>query len=182
MAVIEKRVSEHGTIAYRVMIRKKNHPPIYQSFRSEEAAELFVKYKEDLIDNMNAFEVPLNERITIQQLLEMKLDDFVENSRTKQDHIFIMNRLLEIIDKNKFVHQINFDEWLEIAKVLYATDVYRGGKNEACKRKMAPKTLLKIFNHISSSFSYAHEKGINLENHAIKVIKCYIRPLIKNMK
>src|ERR1700758_1345241 len=73
MASIEKRQGKEGC-SYRVAIRKKGIE-IYKTFSNEEDANLYVFFKERLIDNMENFDVPLNQRITLEQIIELKKDD-----------------------------------------------------------------------------------------------------------
>ncbi len=183
MATIEKRISSTGEITYRVQIRKKGSPEIYKTFYNKEDANLFIFYKERLIENMRNFDVPLKEIITLESLFEMKSKCFLEGQEREGREIlnsyFRIKESLERLGKTIiFYNDITYDLWVEIAKDLINQDVYRGAKTDAGKRKMSFSTLKNILARASSSVSFAISNGINLENHPLKVIQCYIKDLI----
>lgn len=177
MANIRKRISRTGEITYSVNIRRKDID-VCKTFFDEEDAKMYIWYKERLIDNMKNFEVPLSDRITLQQVFEMKISTIPEcNRKAISDMNMSKNRLCEIFGKNKFLHEISFEDWVNAAKKLCTCDVFRGAKTENSKRKMSTSTLRKIFAYASSSISYALKKGLNFENHPLKVMQTYINEL-----
>ena len=179
MARIEKRKHGNG-FSYRVVIRRKG-VEIYKSFPEEEDAKIYASYKEKLIDNMANFEVPLKDRVTLRQILEMKLNEMKEHDgRSIADMELAFSRVIDRAPKNKmFVNQMNYQEWLSIAKDIYETPVHRGVKGEHTKRKMSPISLRRLFASLSSAMSYAQGCGIELDNHPLKVVQSYINPMIK---
>jgi hypothetical protein len=182
MASIEKRTTKSGEITYRVSIRKKGRE-IYKTFHDLEAGKLYAYYKENLITNMENFEVPIEKRISLNDILELKQKTIDEsNLREISDFNFNKNKLSELFKNKIFYIDISYDEWLACAKALLDSYVYRGGKTERGKRKMSPHTLRKIFAHASSAVNHAKEMGIPLENHPLNVMQTFITPLIKNMK
>jgi len=180
MATIEKRISKDGKTSYRVNIRKKGIE-IMRTFYDKETANLFVYYKENLINNMQNFEVPLQNRITLLQIFELKesaMDDKSSLNHIKNAKI----KLCDYFKEKIFYNEISLEEWIEAAKFLYTTDVYKGAKTENSKRKMSANTLRNIFAYASAAISYAQNKGIEIENNAQKVMNIYILPLIKESK
>lgn len=179
MATIEKRILKNGNTSFRMLIRKKGIE-IYKTFSNEEDAILYSKYKERLIQNMENFDIPLNERITLDQLFELKIKTVNDSDRRALcEYNNCLNRFKAIFNKKIFVHLISYEEWLESSKALFDTDIYRGGKTESCKRKMSISSLRRYFATASSVFSYAISQGINLENHPLKVLQTTITPLLK---
>lgn len=174
MATIEKKPIKGGSFSYRIMIRKKNQN-IYKSFDNEEDAKLYVFYKERLIDNIESFDVDLKDRVTLKQIIELKSKN-VESERYRSDLINAFAYIERFINVNKFLNEISYDNWLDCAKKLLDVDVYQGVKTEETKRKMSISSLRRNFAVMSASFSYSIEKGINLENHPMKVLASFINP------
>src|ERR1700679_1545188 len=71
MACIQERPNENGDVSYRVSIRKKGHI-ISKSFYTKEDAEIYAFYKERLIDLMENFEVPIEKRLTLQSIMNIR--------------------------------------------------------------------------------------------------------------
>lgn len=176
MATIRERKGEDG-ITYQVQIRNKNIS-LCKSFKTKEDAEIFAFYKDRLINLMDNFDIPIEKRITIHHVIEIKMKQF--EGRTLLDFQNSLNKLDEYIPKDKFCHEVSFEDWLNIAKSMYESDVYRGAKTENGKRKMSPSTLRRYFATISSAFSHAQSIGIPVDNHPLKVIQSYITPLLKD--
>ncbi len=178
MATIEKRPNKNG-FSWRVMIRKKNQE-VYKSFDTEEDANLYVFYKERLIDNIANFDVPIQDRVTLMQIMELKIQTIDESDkRTIGDYDMTVRRLKDCFGDIMFYQSLTFEHWVEAAKKLLQTDVYKGAKTEAAKRKMSPNTLRKIFAHASAAVSYAQHQGIAIDNHPMKVMNTFILPLLK---
>lgn len=179
MAQIEERKKSDGKISYRVLIRRKGIE-ISKTFYEYEDAKVYVYYKEKLIDNMESFDVPIEKRITILQMIELKINSIdPSNKRGLCDFDIMIEKLSKVISLDTFLDSISYEGWITIAKDLFKVPVYKHGKTEACKRNMSIVTLRKYFANISSCFSHAISLGINLENHILKVLKIYINPLLK---
>lgn len=177
MANIVKRIKQDGEVAYRVKIRRKN-VDISKTFFMEEDAKLYAFYKERLIDNMENFEVPIKDRITLEQIFEQKIAKIpVTNKREINDVENSMHRLVEIFG-DKYYQQITYEEWVDAAKKLLGQYVFKGTKTVNTKRLMSLKTLRKIFSHASSAVSSLIYTGIEMDNLPLKVIQTYITPMI----
>lgn len=180
MATIREREGKDGKMTYNVMIRKKG-VEISKTFFTEEDAELYEWYKERLLQNMDAFDVPINERVTLEQLCELKVASLPEETdfRTKLHFESSLDRITTYLGKDKFLCNFTYEDWLECAKKVAEMDVYRGTKTEKNKRKMSVKTLRNIFSYASSMISHGISVGIPLENHPLQVVRAYISPLEK---
>lgn len=179
MATIEARPTDKGKISYRVMIRKKGIN-IYKTFHKKEDAELYVFYKERLIDNIENFEVPLGQMVTLDQIFELKISSIsISNKREINDYENCKKRLKESFSGKVFYKDISLDDWRNAAKSLLATEVYRGAKTENGKRLMSPVTLKKIYYQASSVVSYVKSQGIVIDNHPLTILQTYINPMLK---
>ena len=180
MATIDTRLNKDGTTSYRVSIRKKGQE-LYKTFSTEEDAKLYAWHKERLIDNMANFDVPLKDRVRFKDILTMKMDSLpVTDTKTMSDFKLSGERICNLLP-DLFMHEISYDTWLKCAKDLLDMDVYRGARTELAKRKMSPNTVRRHFACASSGISYAQSKGINIDNHALKVMQTFITPLINSV-
>ncbi len=176
MATVTKRQNSDGSIVFRVNIRKKD-VDISKTFYTEEDANLFIFYKERLLQNMANFEVSTKDCVTLEQIMDLKIKSIDQAEfRYLSDFNLSKQRLIQTLDNEKFLCDITYDDWIEAATKLYNMDIYRGGKTESCKRKMSLETLRKIFAYASASISYAIAQGIELQNHPLKVIQTFINP------
>lgn len=182
MAVITKRVSSKGEISFRTIIRKKG-VDITRTFFSEEEAKMFSWWKENLITNMGNYEVPIQERVTLEDIFQLKMESSGNLSRRMIDDIrFSLERVTDILGKGRFCHEISFDEWKKVVEKLSQTEVFKGSKNSKNARVMSVSTLRRTFACISSMYSNAISHGIAIENIPLKIIKTVINPNINNEK
>jgi hypothetical protein len=180
MAHIRTRITKKNDEKYHVMIRKKGIE-IHKSFGKKEDAELYTKWKESIIDNLENFDVAISNTITIEALFDMKLETVgVDNKRTYNDISNTKKNLLTYIDDKKFASDMTFEDWKNLAKQLYDKDVYRGAKSGNNMRKISLETLRKFFAYCSTCYSHAQTLGIELENHPLRVIQTFLKPLAKN--
>jgi hypothetical protein len=182
MATIKKHINKDGKTTYRLMIRRKNID-ISKTFHSEEDAKLYEFYKERLIDNMEIFEVPIEQRITLKQIFELKIND--SNELAKRSILDMENSFKlfhSLLDSNRFVYNISLEDWEKSAKSMYESDVFQGAKTDAGKRKMSPLTLRRNFACASAAFSTAISKGFKIDNQPLKILQTFINPMIKDLK
>lgn len=179
MASIAKRTSSKGEITYRVMIRKKNLE-VSKSFHTEEDAKLYAFYKERLIDNMANFEVDMKDRVTLRQVMELRMLKIpVTESKSISDISTALDKMCKHFPVDKFLINIPYEKWLEACKKIYTEPVFRGSNKEHNMRQMSVKTLRRVFATVSSAISHTIFMGIPLENHALKVIQTHINPMMK---
>lgn len=182
MAVITKRVSSKGETTYRAMIRKKGME-ISRTFFEKEEAERFVWWKENLIQNMENYEVPIEKRVTLEDIFQLKIEKSGDLSRRMIDDIrFSLERIVEIIGKGRFCDEISYDEWKNVVNKLSKTEVFKGSKVPKNARVMSTSTLRRIFACMSSLYSNAISSGIPLDNTPLKIIQTIINPMINNEK
>tara|TARA_R110000868_G_scaffold287225_2_gene547628 strand:+ start:825 stop:1385 length:561 start_codon:yes stop_codon:yes gene_type:complete len=183
MATIVENKLKDGIFSYKLQIRKPNHPEIFKTFNTREDAEIYAFYKERLIDNMENFEVPIEQRITLKQVFELKIQDSKELAkRSVLDMENAFNLIHDLLDYNRFVYNITLEDWEKTAKSMYDLDVFMGAKTEAGKRKMSPLTLRRNFACASAAFSTAIGKGFKIENHPLKILQTFINPMLKDLK
>jgi len=174
MAVIEKKISKDGDVSYKVKIRHKDFE-IYKTFRQEGDAKLFAWYKERLIDNIQNFDIPLNQRITLQQIIELKVKAIdSKDERSKKEFLLAFERVFSLLPKEKkFYAQYSPQDWDDLLKNLSSFEVYKGCIKEETKRFMSRSTIRRTLACISSAVSYAMSQGIDLENLPLKLIQKY---------
>lgn len=178
MASIRKIALKDGTTSYHVEIRKSGQDHIGKTFLTEEDANLFIFYKERLFTNMDSFEVDIKDMVTIKQLIELKLKDGKDLChKSHLDFKMALTRVNENFGEETYLETITYDLWLQFAKKLHASDVFKGAKTEVGRRPMSVSNLRKIFALVSSAISYAKSTGINIQNHPLQVLQTYIRPL-----
>lgn len=177
MAVIIKRENKDGSTSFRVSIRTKNIE-ICKTFQNEEDAKLFIFFKEKLINNMSNFDIPIENRITLEQVIEMKLEE-VDNHRSKTDFTMSASRILACLKKHTFLCELSFEDWVQACKNLSDKDVFRGSKNQHNARTPSLSTIRRVFATLSSAFSYAISKGIPVENHPLKIVQTFINDKMK---
>ncbi len=176
MASISKRINQDGKETFRVSIRKKGHK-MYRTFYSLQDAELFSFYKEKLANNIENFDVPLEQRITIESIFELKQKSAALKEKEDQRLKNVKKRTLEYFKDKVFYHEISFDDWVSFAKYLFTTPVYRGAKTEKGKRDMSVNTLKNLFAYISASITTVQNKGFKIDNHPLKVIRTVINQM-----
>lgn len=177
MVHIKEFILEDGCKSFRVQIRRKGLD-ISKNFRNIEDANLYADYKERLIDNIKNFEVPLKDRITLNDLLEIKLKDS-DNKDLKCHVLVAFNRFNEIFGEHKFYNKITYKDWEDACKKLSESYVFRGAKSENGKRIMSLNTLRRYFAYVSSCVSHAQSLGIELDNIPLKILQVCINPKLK---
>jgi hypothetical protein len=177
MASIDKREGKEGD-TFRVLIRKKGIE-ISKSFKNEEDAKLYAFYKERLIDNMEFFEIPLKERITLNEIVDLKRRTIQEyDKRTINDLDSSFKRCMRFLPQKKYYSDLTEEDWMNCAKNLYAEDSWKGSK--ANTLKISPVTLRRIFAMISCAISHCQSLGIALDNLPLKIIQSFVNPMIKS--
>lgn len=177
MATIEKRMGKEG-MTFKALIRRKGFE-ICKTFKTEEDAKLYAFYKERLIDNMEHFDVPLKERITLEEILDLKLRAIKEyDKRTQNDMEMSFKRCKRYLPEKKYYHEFTEKDWLSCAKNLYSEDSWRGSKENLLK--ISPVTLRRILANVSSAISHCQKLGVDLENLPLKIIQTFINPMMKS--
>jgi hypothetical protein len=85
------------------------------------------------------------------------------------------------------INELTYEKLMWHAKLLLETPIYRGGGNSkdgkrgGTKKLPQPMTVLRKFAYLSSAINHMIKKGINLENHCLKVVS-YIRNIEEKRK
>jgi hypothetical protein len=168
---------------FHVKIRKKGCEYLSATFSDRETAELWGKYKEDLIDNIKAFGVPLKDMITLENAIELKVRSLLEENKKKSitndfsSLPFIFRDFLELP-----LSELKYEELLKFMLDMSNSKVKLGGAGKGSdtgiSQNISPVTVLKRISAISTVINFAIEKGINIENVAYNVLK-FMRSTMK---
>jgi hypothetical protein len=158
---------------YTVDIRKKGID-LFQTFEKKSDAELWAAYKEEMIDLIDAFDPPLNEMITLQDAIELKIRRVEEKNANKKE-INDYKMLQKSFEKfcPKYINEIKYTDLLKQFVELIKTPVYQGGtgKNDGTGIKKMPAflTIFRKFSYLSTVFQMLINDGVEIENVAIKI-------------
>lgn len=169
MGFIEERKCSDGKVSYRCEIRRKGHPHIHQTFSDRETAELFIFYKERLIEEMRAFEVPISKMLTLQEGYEIKK----KVSMNKEAHPKYMsdmeadlNAIFEFVDPSTLMESINFNMLEEWVTKMLRTTVFKGGQKAregkertGHERSISPATIRRRLATLSTIFNCVNEQA-----------------------
>lgn len=180
MASIEERNGR-----YRVCIRKKG-VEISQSFSNLDTAKLYERYKEDLIDEMHAFNVQDKDLITIHEAIKMNLERVEKecnDSKNISDNNLWKENLRDFLEQP--ISYLTYEFLLNKANEMLSSIVKRGGskniENSGKKVQSSPATVLRKFRVLSTVFSNLIKNGIQIENNALKVC-AYLRTKMEENK
>lgn len=168
---------------YRACIRKKSKK-MCSTFSSKELAEIWVKYHEELIENMQNFQVKPESIITLLQCFELKKQDLLEKNvhkKTIEDLINCTKDFSEII--NIPIGEITSDMIRKISNEMMNSIVRIGGNEKSSTgnfRKCSPSTILRKLRVVACVFSYMIEKGANITNVAQTVCNQVKMSIIKS--
>lgn len=160
---------------FNVQIRKKGNF-FSKSFSDKETALLYAKYKEDLIDEMVAFDVPKDEMITLRQAFAIKMKDLEEKGSERKSIIDLttnINLLDESLDLP--LSKLDYNFWVELLDKWKSLH----GKNRS--EKISIYTILRRFAIMAAVYSKLIEMGVNVNNDPQK-ITTMIRQTIKKDK
>ncbi len=177
MASIAKITGKNGD-TYNVQVRIKGYPNKSKSFDDYETAFIWGKYQEMIIKEKDSFNIAPKDMYTVLDVMATKYGYESDEMRSCEDAF----RLIDIW--NTYLCHLDYDTLLNHAKTLLSTHVYRGGskKNGSGIRKLpAPKTILRKFSYLATAINEMVKKGVNLDNHVLKVV-AYIRELEKENK
>ncbi len=168
MAKIELRSGK-----YRVVIRKKGKE-MSATFSDKITAETWARYQEDLIDNMENFNVPPEGLVTLLQCFELKIKSLKEkqtDGKTFSDFNVVIKDFKEIM--NTPLNELTSDMIRNISKDMLGSIVKRGGSsnpNSGVLSQCSPSTVLRKLRLIASVLSFMIENGANIKNVAQTVV------------
>ncbi len=170
MASFHKRGNSIKTV-----IRKKN-VQIIKSFNDMETAKLWAKYKEDLIDEMDAFEVPKNELIILKDALNMfyhKMESKNYDKKMQQDLRNLTKHYNNFLDFP--LKKISYDILLEHSLEMLNSKVKRGTQlqGKGIEKDISFRTVRNRISNLGIVYSFLIDNGIDVENVTIRV-KAYL--------
>lgn len=177
-----------GTISerkgkFRAVIRKKNRE-MNATFSDRTTAEIWVKYHEDLIDNMENFQVPAENLITIGDCIQFKIEDLIAKNfpkRTIQDFEKCGIEFRELMDCP--LGELTPDMVRDMSTKMLSSTVRRGGsrnnENSGVIGVSSPATVLRKLRVLASAISFMIEKGANITNAAQIVVNQVKMSIIK---
>jgi hypothetical protein len=165
---------------HELVIRKKGIS-LSRTFKTREDAELWAAYKEDLIHNIDAFDVPLKDMITLEVALKMKLDSLQAQGKDSRDFQDLRKCFLEFVDLP--LSHLKYDVLMQYMKKMSESQIRRGGdrKNPGTSGilvDISSSTLISRISVLSTVINFAIENGVNVENDAYKVCQ-YLRANLK---
>ncbi len=152
---------------------RKNHTNIGRTFGDLETAQLWGKYKESLTEEIAAFEVGSNKLLTVKDAIELKVTDCINQGlaeRSVQDIKNLQYDFSLLVEKN--ICEISYDEFLKFALSMLKTPITKSkskDKSEGFKSKPSKITIVNKFRRLSSVYTLLIEKGIDVNNHPLKV-------------
>lgn len=167
MATITKKGN-----SFHVAIRKKNYQAS-ATFGDRETAELWAKYKEEIYNEMPAFDPPLEEMFTLSDAIELKVKKLKENDANKktiQDTMNLQIAFEQIIDIP--ICEITLDHLSKICERMLNSIVQRGGyqgKGKAVQQSVP--TVHRKFRYLSVVFSLMQEQGLKITNHPLQILR-----------
>lgn len=169
--------------SFHVQIRKKSKH-MSASFSEKNMAEIWAKWNEDLIENMENFKVSPVDYITLEQCVEIKVKELIEKNsdkKTTQDCQNIVHEFSEL--KDIPFGKITTDMIRDLIKKKQNSIIRRGGNKNNLEsgdpRKISPATILRKTRCLASVFSYMIEKGANINNPAQIVVNQLKMSIIK---
>ena len=168
MANIQERSGK-----FRVSIRKKG-TELSATFSDLETANLWANYKENLIDEIEAFKVPMGEMITLGDAIELKVEKASQDKldvRSVQDIKNLARDFYALIDTP--INKIYFGSLKLACLSLLERPTRIGGKSENSGRQVIPsvQTILSKLRRLASVYSNLKEYDIKTNNTAQEVLE-----------
>lgn len=155
---------------YQVVIRKKNCE-LSATFADEETAKLWAYYKEKMIDEIEAFEVPLKELFTLNDFIHLKIEMLKKEDKypkTIGDINYLKKEFSEFLDFP--MGNITYELLREKAHAMLGSIVRKGGdhKNNSggIQNQQSPATVVRKMRYLGSVFSLAQEHNLKIDNPA----------------
>lgn len=175
MATIENREGK-----YRVAIRKKGFKDIYKTFAKKEDAELYIAWKEDLLDQISSFDPSPEVLLTLDQAIEMKLKDAEKKNldhRTITSFNGLKSHFIDYLDLS--LSELTYENLLSKLQEFMNTKVVRGGpKSKSTPQDASLRTISNRFRYLSSVIGYVNTQGFSFKNDAINILS-YLETLMK---
>ena len=165
---------------FRVQIRKRGIN-ISSTFSDFQTAELWGLYKESLIEEIYAFEVPNEELISLADAIALKVIDLKEHNKDKKtidDCLYCLKDFEVWIDKP--ISYFTYDLILEKSKQMSNEIVRYGGYGDKGNMRIqSSSTILRKIRSLSSVFTLMVEKGFIKSNPVFGVLT-YLNSSVKS--
>lgn len=178
MASIRKRIDSKGRTSYHVCVRKKVKNKVESlsaTFKDEKTAILWGEFKEDLLNEMNNFELDRKETVRMKDLLQWKILECQKEDKKDgyNDFKALTSFLMDNDLYEKYINEITTDMLINITEKNKNKIVLRGGWKASGKGKqvtISPQTLKSKMTLISVLFNFARLQNIKIENSAFFVL------------
>jgi hypothetical protein len=163
MATIKERKGR-----FSCSIRKRNGE-LNATFSSKETAELWARYKEDLIDEISSFNPEIEEMFTLGEAISFKEQETKDRNLDKktQNDIYNLYREFEDVLHVPLKH-IDLDYYIKKAERMLNTIVRKGGARlkpgTGLARQQSPSTVLRKFTYLGGVYSLMQKRGLKIEN------------------
>lgn len=168
---------------YNALIRKKGQS-MGATFSDRVTAELWIKYHEDLIDDLENFQVPAENLITIKDCIDFKIEscgDSNISNRSIQEFEYCKEQFSEIMDCP--LGKLTPDMVRNVSTKMLQSTVRRGGNKNVEGTGVlsisSPATVLRKLRVLASAISFMIEKGANITNPAQIVVNQVKMSMVK---
>jgi hypothetical protein len=177
LATIRERKGRFGVKISR------NRITICQTFSTLETAKLWAAYKEDLLDEMEAFNPPKQEMITLEDAINFKIDNAIKDGLSTRSVTDIKNLKIDFnAFLQKYMHEISYDDLIAHCKKMSKIQVKFGGSvgNEKSGKYSMPSpiTIINKLKRLSTVYSNLNENNVDIDNIALKCVN----ELSKNLR
>ena len=145
----------------------------YATFADKETAELWCKFKENIINEMAAFEVKGVDLITLKDAIDLKIKDL----ETKDKKDSINDTKIVIKEFKDFLHipvnKITSEMLMVRVKEMQKEFVYKGGSGDGksgIRSLQSHGTILRKIRNLSSIFGFILSQGAEFINPTISVL------------
>jgi len=157
---------------YRARIFTKGHD-ITHTFADKKTAELWIAYKEDLINQIEAFNPKSTDLVEFGDAIDLKISEALKDGLVDRS-ITDLKELHNVFAsfKGRMISDITYEDFMKFCKDYLSTPVVRGGfKANGSGRSTMPtkQTLLSKLRRLSGVYSNLINNGIPVENIPVKI-------------
>lgn len=150
-----------------VQVRKKGQI-LCATFSDRETAELWGKYKEDIIDEIGYFDFKYENTITLNEAIDLKIKD-LESKDTDKRSVNDVKSLKDSFSEFSDTPLVNIksEDIVTKTNVMLDSIIRRGGSKKSNSGKIvvqSPRTVLKKLAVLGSVFSFIIKNGAAIQN------------------
>lgn len=172
-----------GRKNFSVSIRRKGHN-ITKTFSDKETAELYAKYKEALIDEMENFDVPKKDLITLDSAIECRLEELL-NAKADRRTVLDVKGLRGFFPEfmNLTLSELTYEMLKNKIEKMMVEPIRRGGDRDKTGKLIlqSPVTIRRKVAMLSSIYSLMIKKGVDCENIPLRILS-FLHEIIKKKK